>query len=153
VGIDYRISSCFLCKKKIMQNQILKAIYTILGGISLGNGLWMLVSASTWFKQMPVGAEDTGPLNHHFVHDVGLVYVLVGLGAFWCGHRLKNCMEVHLSITLFMAGHALIHVCEILTGNLATTHWLIDFPLVTFPAIVLISITPFVLKLEVSNAC
>lgn len=131
-----------------MKNLLLKTTYNILGGISIGNGLWMLISASTWFSEMPAGAEDTGPLNSHFVHDVGLVYVLVGVGALWCGYKLKNCIEVHLAITFFMAGHALIHIGEILTGALPSSHWLIDFPLVTLPAIILIALTPMMRKLK-----
>ena len=131
-----------------MKDFIVKSIYNIIGGISLGNGVWMLVSASTWFVVMPVAAHDTGHLNSHFVHDVGLVYLLVGIGSFWCGARLKECVEIHFCISFFMLGHALIHIVEILLGDLPTSHWLIDFPLVTFPAIVLVGLTPFILKLR-----
>ena len=127
-------------------NLILKSTYNILGGISIGNGIWMIVSASSWFANMPIAAEDTGPLNSHFVHDVGLVYLLTGLGAFWCGHKLYKCLEVHIVITLFMGGHALIHIVEILLGHLPKSHWLIDFPLVTFPAIILIGLIPVMLN-------
>lgn len=129
-----------------MKGLLLKSIYNLLGAISLGNGFWMVVSASTWFSKMPVEAEDTGPFNAHFVHDVGLVYLLVGIGAFWCAYKLKNCTEVHLGITLFMGGHALIHIVEILLEVLPASHWFIDFPLVTLPAIILIGLTPTVLK-------
>lgn len=148
MGIDCNYSAHYLCEKTSMRNLIIKSIYNILGGISLGNGLWMLISASTWFNKMPVGAGDTGPLNSHFIHDVGLVYILVGIGAFWCGYKLKKCFEVHIGITLFMGGHALIHVGEILSGALPTSHWLIDFPLVTFPAIILIGLTPIAIKVN-----
>jgi hypothetical protein len=129
-----------------MNNLILKSTYNILGAISTSNGLWMIISASSWFTNMPVGAKDTGPLNPHFVHDVGLVYLLTGLGAFWCGYKLYKCLEVHIGITLFMGGHTLIHFVEILLGNLPKNHWLIDFPLVTFPAIILIVLIPTMLK-------
>ena len=129
-----------------MKDIILRSIYNLLGAISIGNGLWMLVSASTWFNRMPVAATDTGPLNSHFVHDVGLVYILTGIGGFFCGYKLKNCFEVHLSISFFFVGHALIHIIEILIGALPANHWLIDFPLVTFPALVLIGLTPIMLK-------
>lgn len=135
-----------------MKNVVVKSIYNILGGISLGNGLWMLISASSWFTIMPVGAEDTGPINSHFIHDVGLVYILIGIGAFWCGYKLKEAVEIHLAITLFMGGHALIHVYEILSGSLPTNHWLIDFPLVSLPALILIGLTPIMLHYKVNHA-
>lgn len=129
----------------------MKSIYNILGGVSLGNGLWMLLSSSTWFRNMPVGAEDTGPLNPHFVHDVGLVYILTGIGALWCAYKLSKSLEVHLAITAFMSGHALIHIGEILQGALPPSHWLIDFPLVTFPALMLLGMTPLMIKLNKQN--
>ena len=129
-------------------NMILKTIYNLLGAICIGNGIWMLLAASNWFMNMPIAAQDTGPLNTHFVHDIGWVFVLVGMGAFWCSHRLYKCTEIHLGITLFIAGHASIHMVEILLGLLPQSHWLIDFPLVTFPALLLVGITPVILKIN-----
>ena len=129
-----------------MKYTLLKSTYNILGAISIGNGVWMILSASTWYRKMPINAEDTGPLNPHFVHDIGLVYLLVGVGAFWCAYRLTKCIEVHIGITTFMLGHAIIHIAEILLNHLPSNHWLIDFPLVTLPAIILTGITPILFK-------
>ena len=129
-----------------MKKTVLKSIYNILGSICIGNGCWMLASASNWFHTLPIYATDNGPLNTHFVHDLGLVFTLAGIGALWCGYKLKDCIEVHLGITFFISGHALIHIFEILSGALPQSHWLIDFPLITFPAILLLSITPILLK-------
>ncbi len=129
-----------------MKRLIIKSSYNVLGSISVGNGLWMMLSSSSWFKHMPVDAEDTGELNPHFVHDVGLVYLLIGVGAFWCAQKPRQSFEIHMAITLFMSGHALIHMIEILFGYLPASHWLIDFPLITFPALLLISLTPFSIK-------
>lgn len=147
MGIADDYFACYFCKKAMgMKRILIKSIYNTLGAISIGNGLWMLLSASTWFSTMPVDAEDTGPLNPHFIHDVGLIYLLVGLGAFWCGHKPKNSFEVHLGITLFMAGHAIIHIIEILSGALPSSHWIVDFPLITLPAIFLVTLTPSATK-------
>lgn len=131
-----------------MKKTLLKSIYNIIGSICIGNGLWMLISASNWFQNMPVAAADTGPLNKHFIHDLGLVFLLTGVGAFWCAYKLKDCFSVHLGVTIFIVGHAFIHVFEILSGALPSSHWLIDFPLVTFPAMILVSITPTILKIN-----
>lgn len=131
-----------------MKILILKSTYNILGSICIGNGLWMLVAASSWFYKMPIAAEDTGPLNEHFVHDLGLVFFLAGVGALWCARKPGYSLEVHLGVTIFIVGHALIHVVEILAGDLPSSHWLIDFPLVTLPAVLLLLITPVVFKLK-----
>lgn len=120
----------------------------MLGSICIGNGVWMLADAFSWFTVMPIAAQDTGPLNTHFVHDLGWVFILAGLGALWCSYKIKECKVVHIGVMLFIAGHALIHIIEIMLGMLPPTHWLIDFPLVTFPALLLIAMTPFILKIN-----
>lgn len=115
----------------------LQVFYGILGLGSLGNGLWMLASPAGWFMGVPAAVPDTGPLNTHFVHDIGVVFCVVGLGALWCARNLDRCQPVHWGITLFYAGHALVHVVEILVGWLPHTHWWIDAPLVFLPALLL----------------
>lgn len=119
---------------------ILKSIYSILGAICIGNASWMLLSSESWFHLMPIAAEDTGPHNAHFVHDVGLVYLLVGISAFWCAYNLERCKPIHFFITCFITGHAAIHFIEIIIGALPIDHLWIDFPLITFPSIVLIGV-------------
>ena len=133
-----------------MKILLLKTAYNILGSISIGNGLWMLFFASNWYQYMPAGIEDTGPLNTHFVHDIGFVYFLAGVAAIWCGFNLGNNIKIHTGLTLFVVGHALIHVVEIFLGLLPKSHWLIDFPLIFLPAILLLTISPFVLNINLN---
>jgi hypothetical protein len=118
---------------------LLKAFYAILGIGSLANGLWMLASPASWYVGVPAAVPDTGPLNTHFVHDIGVVFVVVGLGALWCARNLERCAPVHWGITLFYAGHALVHVAEIAVGILPHSHWWIDLPLVFLPAVLLVA--------------
>jgi len=107
---------------------LLKSFYNLMGAVSIGNGLWMLIFAENWYLNLPAGIEDTGPLNTHFVHDIGLVYCIgiAGLAAFYCAAQIYNCKAVHIGLTLFTVGHALIHVVEILIGLLPPSHWLIE---------------------------
>ena len=119
-----------------------------MGALSIGNGLWMLFFAENWYVTLPAGIEDTGPLNTHFVHDIGLVYCIVGLAALWCASRVSDCKVAHIGLALFTVGHALIHVVEILLGLLPPSHWLIDLPLLFVPAILILAITPYVFKLN-----
>lgn len=127
---------------------LIKSFYNFMGAVSIGNGLWMLFLAENWYFNLPAGIEDTGPLNTHFVHDIGLVYCIAGIAAFYCASRIDNCKAVHIGLTLFTVGHALIHVIEILIGLLPPSHWLIDLPLLFVPAILILLITPFVFKLQ-----
>lgn len=121
-----------------------------MGALSVGNGLWMLLFAENWYLNLPAGIEDTGPLNTHFVHDIGLVYCIAGLAAFYCASQLHNCKAIHIGLALFTVGHALIHVVEISIGLLPPSHWLIDLPLLFVPALLILAITPAVLKIQTS---
>jgi hypothetical protein len=115
--------------------------YWFLGLAGLANGLWMLLDPASWYVQIPAAVPDTGPLNQHFVHDVGVVYCLAGLGAIWCARDPIAAYAAHLGVMLFYVGHALVHVAEILVGMLPHTHWWIDLPLVFLPALVLAVLT------------
>ncbi len=130
---------------------LLKAFYNFTGAVNIGNGLWMLLFAENWYLNLPAAIEDTGPLNTHFVHDIGLVYCIVGIAAFYCAARVHHCKAVHIGMSLFIVGHALIHVVEILIGLLPPSHWLIDLPLLFVPAMLMLAITPYVLSIQKSN--
>ena len=94
------------------------------------NGLWMMLSASHWFNYIPVDMMATGHPNNHLIHDVGLAYIVFGVGLLWCPSNIDRCRPVYLGITLFMVGHAFGHAIEILGGQLPSSHWWVDFPLV-----------------------
>lgn len=119
-----------------MQNNF-KIFLRLLALVSLGNGIWMVLHAWSWFEWIP-GVSDTGAANAHFIHDVGIAFVVCALGLFWCAKNLAQARPVYLGVTLFIAGHALGHVVEILAGLLPHSHWLIDIPLVFLPAILLV---------------
>ena len=131
-----------------MNTFLLKSFYNFMGAVNFGNGLWMLFFAENWYFNLPAGLEDTGPLNTHFVHDIGLVFCILGIGAFYCATKINNCRAVHFGLLAFIVGHALIHVVEILIGLLPPSHWLIDLPLLFVPAILILAITPSVLKIQ-----
>ncbi|MGH9509746.1 MAG: hypothetical protein ACRD2M_07410 [Terriglobales bacterium] len=103
-----------------------RSIYTVLGAGSVVNGLWMLAVPAHWFATIP-GATDTGPLNPHLVRDYGICYLIVG-AAIMTGLARGFPYGLHIAITAFFTGHALLHVADILAGRLATHHWTMDFP-------------------------
>jgi hypothetical protein len=120
-------------------NFAVRWFYRLLGAGSIANGIWMLASPFTWWVGLPAGVPDTGPINFHFVHDLGVVFCIVGLGALYCAR--KPDAAVHAGITLFYAGHALVHVVEILSGHLPHAHWWIDAPLVFAPTLALLALS------------
>jgi hypothetical protein len=118
----------------------LRGILVLFGLMSLGNGIYMLVAPGHWFHEMPAGIPDTGPMNPHFVRDVGVVYALAGGGLLWAAFNVAQAYPVYLMVTLFYLGHALLHVFDIIAGHLPAAHWGVDFMGVFFPAIVLCAI-------------
>jgi hypothetical protein len=114
--------------------------YYLLAAGSAANGLWMLVAPVGWFTGVPAAVTDTGPVNVHFVHDLGVVFLIAALAAFWCARQPSPRNPAHVGLTLFYSGHALVHVAEILAGRLPPSHWWIDAPLVFLPAVLLIAI-------------
>ena len=122
-------------------------IYAVLGGGSVVNGLWMLAAPAQWFASIP-GAAGTGPLNSHLVRDYGICYLIVG-AAVLAGLVRGFPYGLHIAVTGFVGGHALLHAWDILAGRLPAHHWTIDFPGVFLPALLLLVMSlPFAWKRE-----
>ena len=114
------------------------AKFTLLGIalVAAGNAAWMLAHALSWFAWIP-GVADTGAPNAHFIRDVGIAFAVAAGGLVWVAPNPQRGYPVLAGITLFVVGHALGHVVEILTAALPADHWWVDFPLVFAPAIAL----------------
>ena len=115
----------------------MRVLLWVLGITSIANGLWMLGGPEAWYHELPAGVPDTGPLNSHFVRDIGAAYLTIG--AMVCAaaempHYRRFAVAVAAT---FNALHAGIHVADLMTGRLGLDHWLIDAPGVFAPAILL----------------
>ena len=115
----------------------MRAIFWILGLSNLANGLWMLLAPAAWYHHLPAAVPDTGPLNAHFVRDIGAAFTTIGIAFCVAASRPAERRGVLLAATLFFGLHALIHVADLTAGRLDTGHWLVDFPGVFLPAILL----------------
>jgi hypothetical protein len=112
----------------------------ILGLFALGNlanGLWMLADPPGWYTGLPAAVPDTGPLNEHFVRDIGGAFVMMAVGLGWAAVVPAVRLPVVALVTLFHVLHAAVHVYDTVTGRLGPEHWLIDLP-VYVPAGVLL---------------
>lgn len=99
------------------------------------NGLFMLAAPKIWYELVP-GVTDTGFFNQHFVRDIGIVKLYVGI-AFLAG-LLQPRIRVVLwaGATLWLIGHACFHFWEVAVGICAPSALLRDFPAVSLPAII-----------------
>src|SRR5262249_49275266 len=83
------------------------------------------------------GVPDTGAYNGHLVRDIGLVYSIAGFGFIWSAVNLDKCRVIHIGLTLFFFGHAVMHVFDIILNRLPQSHWLLDLPLVFAPGLIM----------------
>src|SRR2546423_599179 len=104
-------------KWKIFPKLMLRLFYILASIISLINGAWMLFFPFSWYTDFPADIQHTGPFNPHFVRDLGVVYLVVALSFGWCAMHLDRSRPVHLALTIFSVGHALIHLADILAGR------------------------------------
>ena len=113
----------------------MRVLLWILGLSSLANALWMLVSPEGWYRNLPAEVPDTGPLNLHFVRDIGCAYAAVGIALCVAAEIPSARRGVLYGTTLFYGFHALLHVADLTAGRLPPDHWLVDLPGVFLPAI------------------
>ena len=104
------------------------------------NGLFMLVAPLTWYELVP-GVTDTGFFNQHFVRDIGIIQLFLGV-AFIVGLlRPERRIGLWAAATLWLSAHALFHFWEVAVGLCAPSVIPRDFPAVTLPALVGITLT------------
>lgn len=116
--------------------QVVAIILVAINGIFLSaNGLFMLVAPSVWYDLVP-GVTDTGFFNQHFIRDIGIIQLFLGV-AFGIGMiRPEHRIGLWAAATLWLAAHAVFHLWEVAVGICSPSVLLRDFPAVTLPAII-----------------
>ena len=112
----------------------------VLGAGMVGNGIFMLISPKAWYFAVP-GVTSTGPFNQHFLRDIGLIFVLIGLG-FALGALRSGSRTLLWSVgAIWLSGHALFHVWEVAVGICGPEVLPRDFPAVTLPALIAVALS------------
>jgi len=91
-------------------------VSAVLLGLALAaNGFFMLYDPAGWYGLVP-GVPDTGPLNAHFVRDIGCAYAVSGGALVWlaCDARARPAA---LAGAAFLTLHALVHVADAIAGR------------------------------------
>jgi len=118
-----------------MPRSLFLGLAVLLGLVMTANGVFMLVSPSSWYFAVP-GVTTTGPFNQHFVRDIGLVFLFLG-SAFLIGVARANArIFLWTAATLWLWGHAIFHFLEVAVGICHPSAISRDFPAVTLPAII-----------------
>ncbi|WP_144223329.1 hypothetical protein [Mesorhizobium amorphae] len=91
----------------------------------------MLAAPALWYSAIP-GVTETGPANLHFIRDIGLAFIAAGagllIGAF------KQDRQAILIASIFLGGHALLHLAELSYGTTAIDT-LRDIVLIALPGL------------------
>ncbi len=51
----------------------------------------MLADPAGWFVGLPAAVPDSGPLNEHFVRDIGATFTMLGVGMLWARRSCRRC--------------------------------------------------------------
>jgi uncharacterized protein YjeT (DUF2065 family) len=109
------------------------------------NGLFMLVAPMAWYNTVP-GVTDTGFFNQHFVRDIGIIQLFLGV-AFGVGlFRPERRIGLWAGATAWLIAHAVFHLWEVAVGICSPSVIPRDFPAVTLPAIVGVALTLWAIR-------
>lgn len=108
---------------------------------NFANAAWMLADPAGWYTGLPAAVPDTGPLNTHFVRDLGSTFAIMGVGLVLAAARRSLRVPMLALVALFYVLHALVHVTDTLAGRLPPSHWTIDLPGVYVPAAIMVALT------------
>ena len=99
-----------------------------------GNGLFMLIAPDRWYHTIPT-VSLTGPLNTHFIRDIGGAYLASAVALMWGMWRPSDAAPTTLLAALFLMLHAGVHLYELSIGICGWGVWWQTFPGVTLPAL------------------
>ena len=75
----------------------------------------MLVAPLAWYDLVP-GVTDTGFFNQHFIRDIGIIQLFLGV-AFGIGMiRPEHRIGLWAAATLWLSAHAVFHLWEVAVG-------------------------------------
>jgi hypothetical protein len=113
-----------------------KVLAWLLGLLLAANGVFMLVGPAAWYDAVP-GVPMTGPLNPHFVRDIGCAYLTTGAALIWFAIDARARLAAFAG-GVFLALHALVHLADAGSGR-ETVHGLVDdfIPVFLPPALTL----------------
>ena len=121
-------------------------ICLIFGSISILNAIWMLIAPEHWYYNLPAGVPVYGPLNVHFIRDIGCIFLLVGSGLVVAGFYLPYRLPLFTMHTAFYLLHMFVHIHEVVSGRIQLSMFWTDLPGVYIPAVILFILNIFLFK-------
>ena len=97
--------------------------------------LWMLADPAGWYAGLPAAVPDFGPLNEHFVRDIGATFTMLGIALALGGRRSRRgaCRSLVLVDALLRAARARARVRHARAASSARRTGRSTFPASTCP--------------------
>ncbi|CAF1065451.1 unnamed protein product [Didymodactylos carnosus] len=105
----------------------LKIVCLIFSMGNIINGLWMLIEPSHWYYNLP-GVPESGPLNVHFVRDVGCIFFISGVGLLIAAFSIEYRLPLFTINTSFYMMHMFVYIHEVISGRLRPGIFWTDLP-------------------------
>ncbi|MFZ5608155.1 MAG: hypothetical protein ACOY99_00935 [Pseudomonadota bacterium] len=93
-------------------DRVLVILLWLFVGLSLLNGMEMLVLPRYWYTQTP-GVAEAGAFNIHFIRDIGIAFLTASLALGWGLARPRWRRPMLLIALIWFGGHAALHGVEI----------------------------------------
>ena len=116
----------------------------VLGLFAIGNlvnAAWMLGSPAHWYLNLPANIPGSGPLNEHFVRDIGCIFGLVGVALAIGVFRPAARFGALLVASGFYGAHAAVPVFDSARGLFDANQWKLDLLPVYGATLLLFAVT------------
>jgi hypothetical protein len=108
---------------------------------NLANAAWMLVDPHHWYMNLPANVPGSGPLNEHFVRDIGCIFALIGVGLAIAVFRPRARLASLLVACGFYVAHSVVHVYDSARGLFDPGQWRFDLVPVYGATLLLVVVT------------
>ena len=111
----------------------------IIGIAFLANSIFMIVSPSSWYYSLETVVQ-TGPMNSHFIRDIGLMYFLTAVVVFLGLRQPQNKVVWWTGAAGWHLLHGGLHTWETVVGISTVEAYAQDFVPVVVPGLVLMAL-------------
>ena len=98
-------------------------------------------SPAHWYINLPANVPGSGPLNEHFVRDIGCVFFLLGAALLASIRYRQWRLGAMVAASAYSVAHALVHVLDTARGLFAAGHWRFDIGPIYISTLILVVLT------------
>lgn len=126
-------------------------VFGIAGASNFLNGVWMLWDPEHWYFHLPANVPGSGPLNEHFVRDIGCIFAVLGLWLLFAMRRPAWRFAAMATVAGWSSMHALVHVLDQVRGLFGPEQIRYDALAVYAPSLLLVVLAFLLRPREAAN--